>query len=190
MKLPINNIAPTYTKQTCKKGVTTYAKEQQLVNIHCRPWMMIWKDHPHRASITIYERFFPGIEILKFCVDNGAMRIGELHNPATIRGPSNATAAVNDIAAVLMGKKAMTERAWGFEHEKVPRLVYLSYDSYGGRQPVSYGRIVSSVKAVGKAGFRYDRHQWSYYGEDEDLSNAEGYLVSHASVRDQGLLRS
>ncbi|KAJ9092367.1 hypothetical protein QFC21_006869 [Naganishia friedmannii] len=186
-KLPINNVAPAYIKQSSKKGFTGYAKEQQLVNFYCQPWMMIWKGHPHRASMTIYERFFPGIEVLKFSVDSGAMRAGELHNRATIKRSRDATAAANDIATLLMKKQVLAERSCGggFEAGTVPRLVFLRYDGYSGTQPVSYGKISSSVQAVGKAGYKYDRQEWSYYGEDEDLSHAEGYYLYQATFDDK-----
>ncbi|KAJ9114005.1 hypothetical protein QFC22_005823 [Naganishia vaughanmartiniae] len=185
-KLPINNIAPRYINKSSKKGITTsYANEQQLVQTHCRPWMMIWKGHPHRASITIHERFFPRIEALKFCVDGGAMRVGELHDRGTIKDPTEAVAAVNGLAAFLMERKVETQCSWVFKLEKVPRLVYLRYDGYSGRLPVSFGRISSSVKAVGKAGFKYDREEWSYYGEDEDLAHAEGYYLYQATFHNE-----
>lgn len=178
MKLPIDRPAPTYSSQSSNKGARSFSKEQHLLNLHCRPWMMVWKGQPHPASISTYERLFPTIEILKFCVDNGAMRVGELHDPAMTREPRNAVKAANVIAEVLMKRQVVAERSWGFEDERVPRLVYFGCDNRSGRCPVAGGRLILWVKAASRSGFRYDRHEWIHYGSDEDLSNAEGFLVS------------
>ncbi|KAJ9102875.1 hypothetical protein QFC19_004603 [Naganishia cerealis] len=175
--LPINHVRPTYTK----KGATGSAREERFINLHCRPWMLLWQGHPHRSILTVCERFFPRIDILKVVVDTGVFRICDLENLAKIKSSPEISMAVNKIALTLMEKKVAAEWSWGDEI-KVPRLRYMRHDNHRGMYPITYGRITSSVQAVGKAGFEYDRHEWSYYGEDEDLAEAEGYYRKHSDI--------
>jgi hypothetical protein len=172
--LPINLQQPAFVKRPAKR----FATETRLIHTHCRPWLLIFKGHPHRSVLTLYERFFPGIELLKIVVDSGLFQLADIDNITRIKGPPEATVVVNKFATYLMEKKIEKGKTWDPDRLAVPNLRYLRLDGHGGIDPPAPGRITSSVKATARTGFEYFREEWSYYGDDEDLSEAEAYCVS------------
>lgn len=143
--------------------------------------MLIYKGHPHRSILTLYERFFPAIKLVKIIVDSGAFHLVDIDNLPRIKGPPEATVVVNKFATYLLEKRIMVaKQAWDVkdgEGVSVPQLRYLRLDGHGGIDPPAHGRITSSLRARTRNGFEYRREEWSYYGDDEDLSEAEAYCV-------------
>ena len=139
--------------------------------------MLIFKGFPHRSVIATYERFFPAIKYLKFVLDSGSFQLSDIESAHCIKGPPEATIALNKIATLLMEKKLAEEASWADEKVNVPQLRYCRVDSHGGIALPGTGKISSCVKAKARAGFEYDRQEWSYYGDDNDLSEAEAYCV-------------
>lgn len=176
--LPINLQEPAFVKKPAKR----FATETRLIHTHCRPWLLVFKGHPHRSVLTLYERFFPGIEMLKIVVDSGIFQLADIANIRGIKGPPEATVVVNKLATYLLEKKTEKGRSWDPDRLAVPHLRYLRLDGHGGIDPPSPGRITSTVRATATSGFQYFREEWSYYGDDEDLSEAEAYCVSLLSI--------
>jgi hypothetical protein len=115
---------------------------------------------------------------LKIIVDSGLFQLVDIDNVPRIKGPPEATVVVNKFATYLMEKKITSAKTWDTDRINVPQLRYLRVDGHGGIVPPTPGRITSSVKATARTGFQYFREEWSYYGDDEDLSEAEAYCVS------------
>lgn len=76
-----------------------------------------------------------------------------------------------------MEKRLIEEASRAEEKVNVPQLRYSRIDSHGGIALPGTGRIASTITAKGRAGFEYNRQEWSYYGDDHDLSEAEAYCV-------------
>ncbi|KAI5450124.1 hypothetical protein NCC49_003751 [Naganishia albida] len=178
--LPINLQEPAFVKKPAKR----FATETRLIHTHCRPWLLVFKGHPHRSVLTLYERFFPGIEMLKIVVDSGIFQLADIANIRGIKGPPEATVVVNKLATYLLEKKTEKGRSWDPDRLAVPHLRYLRLDGHGGIDPPSPGRITSTVRATATSGFQYFREEWSYYGDDEDLSEAEAYCLYQLALPD------